>query len=86
MDVKIDVGFDFTTFQRLRLLGVNTPERNKPGFMEATLFVSDLCLNREIRIITYKKDSFGRWLSVVFVDGQNLNALLLEKGFAVPYT
>ncbi|KAB2328951.1 nuclease [Cytobacillus depressus] len=85
MDVEIDVGFDFSSFQRLRLYGVDTPERKQPGFEEAKQFVIDKILQKPVQIITYKKDSFGRWLSIVFVDGENLNDLLLEEGLAVIY-
>lgn len=85
IDVEIDVGFDFKTTQRLRLMGIDTPERGEPGFMEATLFVSDICLNRNIQIRTYKKDSFGRWLADVFSQEVFLNSLLIQEGLAKPY-
>jgi micrococcal nuclease len=85
IDVEIDVGFDFKTKQRLRLLGVDTPERGDPGFVEATKFVIEFCLDREIQIRTYEKDSFGRWLADVFADEVFLNGLLLEEGLAAPY-
>ena len=85
MDVNIDVGFDFFSKQRLRLLGVDTPERKMAGFEEATEFVKDMCLGKPVQITTYKKDSFGRWLSTVFVNGENLNEMLLSKGLAVVY-
>lgn len=85
IDVDIDVGFDFSTVQRLRLEGIDTPERNEPGYGTAKQFVIDKCYGREIQVVTYKKDSFGRWISTVFVDGENLNELLLQKGLAVVF-
>ena len=85
MDVEIDVGFDFSSKQRLRLFGIDTPERNTIGYVEATRFVADMCLGKPIQVTTYKKDSFGRWLSIVHVNGENLNEMLLSKGFAVQY-
>lgn len=85
MDVDIDVGFDFFSKQRLRLYGVDTPERNMDGFKEATDFVKMMVLGKEVQVTTYKKDSFGRWLSIVRVDGVNLNDLLLEEKYAVVY-
>lgn len=85
IDVQIDVGFDFITHQRLRLYGIDTPERNAPLFEEAKRFVMEMVLDRDIQIITYKKDSFGRWLSIVYVDGINVNEELVKEGLAVIY-
>ncbi|MGE7191758.1 thermonuclease family protein [Lysinibacillus fusiformis] len=85
LDVSIDVGFDFQTSQRLRLYGFNTPERNEPGYLEAKQFVLDTCYLKPVQITTYKKDSFGRWISIVYVDGQNLNEWLLSEGLAEVY-
>lgn len=31
------------------------------------------------------KDSFGRWIGVVYVDGVNVNVEMMEKGHAVKY-
>lgn len=31
------------------------------------------------------KDSFGRWIGVVYIDGVNINVELMEKGHAVKY-
>jgi micrococcal nuclease len=85
LDVSIDAGFDFFTNQRLRLLGIDTPERNEKGYQEAKDFLKSMCLKKEIQITTYKKDAFGRWLSVVHVQGENVNELLLKNGLAKPY-
>ena len=85
IDVDIDVGFDFSTVQRLRLYGINCPERGKPGYAESKQFVIDKVYGIEVQLVTYKKDSFGRWISTVFVDGENLNELLLENGLAVVF-
>lgn len=34
VDATIDVGFKMTTVQRLRLLGINTPEKNSKDIFE----------------------------------------------------
>ncbi|USK72664.1 thermonuclease family protein [Peribacillus asahii] len=85
LDVEIDVGFDFKTKQRLRLIGVDTPERNTKGYKQATDFTTEKCLNKPVQVTTYKRDAFGRWLSIVEVDGENLNNTLIEKGLADVY-
>lgn len=85
IDVEIDIGFNFMTKQRLRLYGINAPEKKDPLYLAATNFVIDSCLFSPIQVITYEKDSFGRWLSIVYKNGENLNDLLIEKGLAVKY-
>lgn len=62
----IDVGFGFTTTQRIRLMGCDMPERNQPGGKEATLRLKNfLELGQRFTIETIKADSFGRWLAYV---------------------
>lgn len=85
MDVVIDIGFDFFTMQRLRLYGIDTPERGQAGYFEAKDFVEISCLSKEVQVITYEKDSFGRWLSTVIVNGESLNDLLIKSGLAKAY-
>ena len=85
IDVLIDVGFDFRTDQRLRLYGIDTPERGRPGFLEAKIWIQKRLAGKTLQVITYKKDSFGRWLALVYADGENVNDQLVAEGLAVPY-
>lgn len=92
VDVQIDVGFKMTTVQRLRLLGVNTPERHQPGYHEATDFTAFNLLDREIYVHTEKTDSFGRYLAHIYeldLEGNPLpttfNQRLLDENLAVPF-
>lgn len=69
---------------RLRLIGINTPERGEQGYQEATDFLTDLVLDAEI---TYthdqnKTDRYGRLLGYVYVDGVFVNQRLVEEGLA----
>ena len=70
---------------RIRLVGVNTPERGEPGYSEAKEFVKSMCLSRTVQLdIDDAKghDKYGRVLAVVYVDGVNLNRELLRRGYA----
>jgi micrococcal nuclease len=80
----------------LRLLGVDTPERNEPGWDEAKRFTANWLvqatsysepLEWPLVIRTVKADNFGRYLADVFrvSDGAHLNADLLASGLATPY-
>jgi micrococcal nuclease len=92
LDVEIDVGFHLITRQRLRLVGIDTPERGQEGYYEASEFVAQHVVGKEIGVVTHKTDVFGRYLAEVFVpeandfnDGYSLNELLLHEGLAKPY-
>lgn len=70
---------------KVRLVGVNTPEKGVLGSEASTYVVKKLCLNREVSLdIDDSKhyDKYGRTLAVVIVDGKNLNEILLDEGLA----
>ncbi|HHW16236.1 MAG TPA: thermonuclease family protein [Methanothermobacter sp.] len=70
---------------RIRLVGVNTPERGQPGYQEAKDFVEEMCLGKTVYLDiddAENYDKYGRVLAVVYVDGMNLNRELLRRGYA----
>lgn len=94
IEVMVDMGFKRYSIERLRLLGVDTPEmrgdQRELGLL-SKMFVEDKFLNnKNIVIQSEKGDAFGRWLADVYYTDNNgqqiyLNNELIEKGFAVPY-
>nr|WP_321355760.1 thermonuclease family protein [uncultured Draconibacterium sp.] len=96
IDLIIDLGFKITTFQRIRLRGINTPEtynvkkdseEYKNG-MKAKAFVIERISNNDNEVIVETdKDvgKFGRYIGVIRLDDneQSLNEELVEKGYAV---
>ena len=83
IDVDLDLGFDrIRARQRLRLLGVDTPERGQPAYQAASDLTRDqLATATDIIVNTVRKDSFGRWLARVWCDGVSLNDQLAERGW-----
>lgn len=68
---------------KIRLVGVNTPERNEPGFTEAKDFVTEKCLYKTVYLdIDDKKnkDRYNRTLAVVYTEDINLNKVLIQNG------
>jgi micrococcal nuclease len=51
--------------ERVRVLGVDTPERGDLGFFEAKLFTQEWLLRGPFTLTTCKRDSFGRLLGTV---------------------
>ena len=70
---------------KIRLAGIDTPEKDQPLCKEATEALEDLVGGRKI---TLEKDpskdvgSFGRPLRYIVVDGKNLNIELVRLGYA----
>lgn len=74
--------------EKIRYLMVNAPEttngHNDCYGTNAATFNSDLVLNKTVQLETdvQPMDMYGRTLAYVTVDGQEVNSLLLERGFA----
>lgn len=88
VDLDIDLGFKITTHQRIRLQGVDTPERGQEGFHEATKFCEEFAPSgSQVTIRTYKTGKFGRWLGTIYrhPDPRSLNATLVIEGLAKEY-
>ena len=70
---------------KVRLVGVNTPEKGVMGSEASTYLVKKLCLNKEVSLDiddSKHNDKYGRTLAVVIIDGKNLNEILLNEGLA----
>jgi len=74
--------------QRIRLVGVDTPERDKAGYEAAKSFVEEKCLGKEVYFDVddcKQYDKYNRILAVVYVNVNrngtwiNLNAELLKR-------
>ena len=96
MDVTLDLGFDILYNNRIRLVGINTPEsrtrdlEEKARGLAAKDRVLELCpVGSTVTVKTTKdgRGKFGRILGEIFVPGvvQSVNQLLVEEGHAVEY-
>lgn len=67
IDARIDLGLHLTAALRFRIADIDTPERGKPGWTEATEYTRAwLIAHTGIRMETHKADSFGRWLASIY--------------------
>ena len=81
----IDVSFDIYGIQRIRLVGVNTPEMGERGYEEAKEFVNKNCFGEVITLDVddnKQYDPYYRLLAVVYVNDTNLNEKLVREGYA----
>jgi micrococcal nuclease len=76
--------------ERVRMLCLNTPERGKPGFIEAREFLRAKIEGREIRLERDKnfknRDGFGRLLRYVWLDDELINASVIRAGHSTYWT
>ena len=88
VDVVVDVGFTTTRLERLRLRGVNTPERGEPGWAEATAFLRDLLPAGSPCVVrTYKArpETLGRYVADVWTaPGDPVAAAIIAHGHGRP--
>jgi endonuclease YncB( thermonuclease family) len=67
---------------KVRLLAIDTPERDQPYAREARQALVRLVSGREVRLETHGADDYGRLLARVFVDDLDVNAELVRRGAA----
>ena len=69
---------------RLRYIGIDTPERDEPFYNEATDHNADLVGGRGVRLgmDVSETDRFGRLLRFVYADDILVNAELVREGWA----
>jgi len=97
IDVDIDLGFNVSYYQRVRLAGIDTPEsrtldkKEKAFGLESKKKLKEILDAAKVVVIrTEKPDStekYGRVLGWLFVDGaeQSVNHSLIASGYAWEY-
>jgi endonuclease YncB( thermonuclease family) len=72
--------------EKVRLIGIDTPERGKCGYDESGDRLSELILNAEVQLVTGgtdDRDRNGRLLRYVDIGGVDAGRILIEEGFAI---
>jgi micrococcal nuclease len=67
----VDVSFNICGIQRIRLVGIDTPEIGEEGYEEAKEFVDEK-----------QYDPYYRILAVVYVNETNVNEKMVREGYA----
>ncbi len=89
VDFSLDLGMSIYSKQRIRLLGINSPEmrgENKEDGKAAKAHIIDM-LNKEGDIVvkTEKQGKYGRYLGTIYLNGTDINQQMINDGFAVEY-
>jgi micrococcal nuclease len=72
---------------RLRLMAIDTPEKNQPLHNDARDLLERLTLGREARIRygARRRDRYGRLLGYLYVDTLFINRVIIENGLGYLY-
>jgi len=70
---------------KVRLLGINTPEKNMPNYQEAKEFLEIQTKNKQAQIEYTETDRYGRILGYIFIENQNINEQILKEGLGHLY-
>ena len=70
---------------KIRLSGIDCPERAQPWGSQATQAASDLVAGQPVTIQVMDIDRYGRTVGRVFVDGVNINRRLVAAGHCWTY-
>jgi micrococcal nuclease len=90
--VKISDGDTFVLLMddkstvRIRLYGIDCPERGQDFGKVATSYTQAFLKNKTITAVQRDKDRYGRIVALVYVNNQCLNEKMLENGLAWHYT
>lgn len=73
---------------KVRLIGINAPEKGEPYSRIATRELSNIVLNKCLVLEkgASDKDKYGRLLRYIYADGKFANEIMIEKGLAKAFS
>ena len=92
VDIEIDLGFNLTKKERVRLAGIDTPESRTRDLAEKELglrakdYLKQMLKDsKNLRVQTSKDGKYGRMLGWFFEDELNINLDMVQNGHAWAY-
>ena len=70
---------------KIRLQGIDAPEKSQAYGDAAGRYLSGLVAGQEVRVAWNKRDKYGRILGTVYANGEEVNLAMLRAGFAWHY-
>jgi len=89
--LDIQLGFDITMREKIRLLGINTPEVRGKERLDGLISrdrLRELIDGKDVIIVTHKDKGgkYGRLLATIYLDGVDINQQLVDEGLAEVYS
>lgn len=70
---------------KIRLLGIDSPEKKQPFGERAKQSLSDLVFDKQVSVEGGKQDRYGRSLGKIVLDGRDINLEQIRRGMAWHY-
>ena len=70
---------------KIRLMGIDAPEKRMPYGNRSKQSLSDLVFDRQVQVEYNKKDRYGRTVGKIIVDGVDANLAQIKAGMAWHY-
>jgi endonuclease YncB( thermonuclease family) len=70
---------------RVRLYGIDAPERGQEGGPASTAALSSMLAGRQVEVEVHDIDRYSRQVAVVFLGGRNVNLEMVRQGHAWVY-
>jgi micrococcal nuclease len=85
----IDLGFNVLLTTKIRIEGINCPEKNTPEGVAAKNFTIEWMMHKKEPVVlcvkNHKEDKYGRILGSVISEGQSLTDAIKIAGHGVDY-
>ena len=70
------------TQHKVRLFGIDTPERDQPYGQAAKRALMQLIDEKSVGVVIVTTDSYGRKVGTLYRDGVNINVAMVARGYA----
>lgn len=67
---------------KIRLYGIDCPEKKQAFGTKARQFIADLVFNKAVSIQPIQRDRYGRLVAKVYVDNRDVGLTMIEYGYA----
>jgi endonuclease YncB( thermonuclease family) len=70
---------------RVRLYGIDAPERNQSGGGDSTALLKDLIDHKQVEVRVLDIDRYSRQVGLIYLDGKSVNLAMVAQGQAWVY-
>ncbi|WP_238386986.1 MULTISPECIES: thermonuclease family protein [unclassified Campylobacter] len=73
------------TKHRIRLYGIDAPEKKQSYGNKAREFLASLIAGKEVKVLIKDKDKYQRNIGLILLDGMDINKEMVKNGYAWAY-